>query len=222
MELPGWLIIGAPVGAMFGVLLLIWWFVRKGTTAIHRAASGGDAAALARLLADRPDRIDAKDSMGLRPLQYAASWGQIETGKVLLEHGVDPNGGDGWTPLQYAVGKGYREMVELLLDGGADVNAKCPWDDSTALHTAVIHKQVPIVRLLIDRGASVDAETKSGWNACHFAAGEGDIESLQILVDHGTDWRAVNAGGQTPAQVAKANGRKEIVALLKYLQQGVK
>ena len=90
---------------------LAWRFVRRGTGAIHRAASRGDVARIEQLLLASPQAATAKDLMGLLPLEYAAYWGQIEAAEVLLARGAEVNEGRGWTPLHYAAAQDRPEMV---------------------------------------------------------------------------------------------------------------
>jgi hypothetical protein len=56
-----------------------------------------------------------------------------------------------------------------------DIAAKVPsdprWSGSTALHGAVISNQPSIVQFLVDRGARLDAKTKSGWTPLLMAGG---------------------------------------------------
>lgn len=56
------------------------------------------------------------------PLHKIAFWGDVESARVLLDHGahIDALGEDGDTPLHRAVAAGQDEMVQLLLARGAD------------------------------------------------------------------------------------------------------
>lgn len=55
-------------------------------------------------------------------LGWAALYGHLESARVLLEAGADPNlGNEGnWTPLMSAAYGGHADVVELLLKHGAD------------------------------------------------------------------------------------------------------
>jgi ankyrin repeat protein len=216
--LPSWLVVMLPLALLLAVVYLAWRFVRRGMGAVHRAASRGDVAGLKRLLLTSPQAAAAKDLMGLRPLEYAAYWGQIEAAEILLEHGAEVNGGPGWTPLHYAAAQDRPEMVALLLARGADVNATSQGDDSTPLHTAAVKNRPEVAKILIEHGAAIDAKTKSSWTACHFAASDGNVEIMRALLDGGADVYAVNAGNQTPLEVAMANGHPDIIALVQQLR----
>src|SRR5690606_14658624 len=60
--------------------------------------------------------------LGWTPLHYAASKAQVETARMLIEHGaiINAPGPDGTTPLMMAALSGKPEMVRLLLSKGAD------------------------------------------------------------------------------------------------------
>src|SRR5206468_2815430 len=71
------------------------------------------------------------------------------------------------------------------LAGGADVNAKEPAQNQTALMWAAAEHHPAVVRTLIEAKADVQARTKGGFTALHFAAREGDIESARLLLEAG-------------------------------------
>jgi len=62
-------------------------------------------------------------------------------------------------PFREAANRDPLEAMKVLLAAGADPNAKSP-DGSTLLHQAVTARQVPIIRLLVDKGAKLDAVNK--------------------------------------------------------------
>ncbi|GIW87841.1 MAG: glucan biosynthesis protein [Isosphaeraceae bacterium] len=76
-------------------------------------AAGGDV--------NRPD-----SQFGAPPLVWAALRGDLETTRLLLDAGADPNrsSADRSTALHSAAFFGQAEIVRLLLDRGADVNAR--------------------------------------------------------------------------------------------------
>jgi ankyrin repeat protein len=89
------------------------------------------------------------------PLTDAASKGDIESVKALLDDGADVNEWClGFSPLM-AASSGYADVVKLLLDRGADVNLSAKRGDSP-LGLAVCSGQADIAKLLIEKGANID------------------------------------------------------------------
>lgn len=102
----------------------------------------------------------------------------------------------GWTPLMAAVAMASPnvEVVSYLLSHGADVNARTsfeyqlvnnatcsPSDHRTPLHLAAEHCKDPeIIRLLLENGADVMAETADSWETpCDIGS---PIDSVQALL----------------------------------------
>jgi mono/diheme cytochrome c family protein len=87
-----------------------------------------------------------------------AQWGSAADVKAVLDRGADPNTRNdvGATPLMRAVtdlGK-----TRLLLERGANVNARSDDGRTPLLIAAGIPGAAPVVKLLIDRGASVNVK----------------------------------------------------------------
>src|SRR5699024_4501442 len=63
--------------------------------------------------------------LGWTPLHYAASRGQVEFARWLLDEGafIHAPAPDGTTPLMMGAFSGNRAMVDLLLEAGADLRA---------------------------------------------------------------------------------------------------
>ena len=70
------------------------------------------------------------------------------------------------------------------------------------------------MRLLLDRGADVNARDGRGFTALHRAAELGRSRCrAQLLLDRDAS-PDVEAGGQTPRTLAEANGKEDVVAVL--------
>lgn len=88
----------------------------------------------------------------------------------------------------------------------------------TALHYATKYGQTGIVRLLIDNKCNVDVQDKEyGTTALHKAALKGYTEIVKLLIANKCNVDVLNKGGDTDLQIAKRNGHKDIVNLLKVL-----
>ena len=95
-----------------------------GFTPLHLACFAGGPAATA-LLVERGaalETISTAKIAQVRPLGTAAFSGDVESARVLLEAGANPNGegGGGSTPMQTAVANNNQELIELLEAHGAD------------------------------------------------------------------------------------------------------
>jgi ankyrin repeat protein len=119
----------------------------------------------------------------------------VETMKVLLDAGADLTltTDDGTTPLMVAAGLGRctfnpnikrgarspsaEAAVTLLLDRGAKINVVNE-ADFTALHGAAMRGLNEVIKILVDRGANIDARDFRGRTAYRMA--EGSKQSFQF------------------------------------------
>jgi ankyrin repeat protein len=121
----------------------------------------------------------------------------------------DPSGS---TPLHHAAGFGSLAIVELLLDRGAEVNAENK-RKSTPLIWA-IHDEAK-VRLLLSRGARIDAKTVDGRSAVYQAASLGSGAGvLRLLLEKSGDPDSKLLTGTTPLMAAAAEANVEAMRLL--------
>lgn len=70
------------------------------------------------------------------------------------------------------------------------------------------------VRLLLDRGANLEATANGGWTALHLAADMGHEAVIRLLLDHGAHLEATNNNGWTALQVATYQGNEATIRLL--------
>ncbi len=118
----------------------------------------------------------------------------------------------GSSPLHHAAGFGTLETVTWLLEARADVNAKNR-RRSTPLHWAV-HDEAK-VRLLLSRGADVNARQVDGRTALYQAASAGNgLSIMRMLLTHGADPNIATATGQTPLMAAATHGDDDALRLL--------
>lgn len=88
--------------------------------ALLAAASAGDSAKVTLILDQHAAMVDERDSTGRTPLMLAVEQGRLETVRLLLERGADPNAANqtGLTPLKLAQQKGMSEIAEALKQAG--------------------------------------------------------------------------------------------------------
>ena len=81
----------------------------------------------------------------------------------------------------------------------------------TCLMTAAYNGHFDICRLLLDKGAQLDAKDSIDWTPLLFAASQGRIEIVRLLCDRGADVEARSHHGWRPLHRAAINGHLSVV-----------
>jgi ankyrin repeat protein len=118
----------------------------------------------ARLLLRAGADPNKASRLGVQPLQLAVQNNDAAMVRLLLAAHADPDSSDltGETCLMMAGEIGGLSIIEALLDAGAAVDTRDPQYQQTALMYAARSGQTEAARLLIRRGARVDAQTRTG------------------------------------------------------------
>jgi hypothetical protein len=107
--------------------------------------------------------------------------------------------------------QGHTVAVNMLIDAGAPVN-QSGW---TPLIYAAARDRVDIAKLLIAKGANVNASADNGTTALMMAAREGYLQMLLLLLEHGADAKYVSPSGHSALGLAVSRGNKEIESMLR-------
>lgn len=147
--------------------------------------------------------IHLADLHGGTAFLYAAQNSRAETLQLLIDAGADVHAtdGDGMTALMCAAQSGIwaEENIQLLIENGADVCAVNQYGE-TALRFAAAHRTLlPVVKILIDAGAEMDACDSSGYTALAVADKLGNTEIARFLLEHG----ATGTVSASPVQTRK-------------------
>ncbi|XP_066264154.1 putative ankyrin repeat protein RF_0381 [Branchiostoma lanceolatum] len=86
--------------------------------------------------------------------------------------------------------------------------------DETALHIASKNGFRDIVRILLQRYASINDSNAHGLTALHLAAMYGHVDVINVLIDGQADLRAADNDGNTPLSVAYFNCQAEAASRL--------
>ncbi len=145
-------------------------------------------------------------------LESACQKGHLAIAKFLIAHGADVNKQGYWKPLKSAASYGHAHMVEFLLANGASLEAD-------VLGQAASRSRIDVVKLLVGRGADVNAVgEKRKRTPLHVAARREESQLVSLLLASGAkvnvrsdrlldEWR-------TPLHQAAMSGRAENVRLL--------
>lgn len=120
--------------------------------------------------------------------------------ELLLKRGADPNiSVIYWgTPLHTAFlsDKTDLKLIRLLFDYGADPNS-IDGRNERPLGYAVSHENPESIKLLLEKGADINAYTRWG-SYLHGAAGYCNLEAVKIFLSLGQDVNLPNDDGNTP------------------------
>jgi len=168
---------------------------------------------VARALLEAGAPVDGDSDDAETPLITAASYGDAEVARVLIDGGAnlearaDANAGGvgGGTALLHAAVFGMTDVVDLLVQAGARVHSveeAAAVGDVTgwltpetplqmrirALIMAADHQRLQVIDQLIDVGTPVDdADKEFGRQALCTAAEHGRVASVRHLLEHGAD-----------------------------------
>jgi ankyrin repeat protein len=170
--------------------------IGSGWPMLHCAASGGNLDVVKLLLENGAD-IFARDESGRTALDIAAdsqprsTWVAVYL-RERMTTSQRPVG------LQEAAADGLLERAVELLDAGTPVDAPEPVRQRTALHMAVLRERPKIAKLLIERGADVNARDAVGHVCVTLCRNPESVRCLKLLLEAGADPNSVGPDGLTP------------------------
>ncbi len=138
-------------------------------------------------------------------LMFAAQVGDVASARLLVDAGANVNdqSAAGTSATVLAAHSNHDEVVALLLDRGADVNAASA--GYTALHAAILRRNIKAVQVLIEHGADVNAPLRApttarrdsddfffhnafiGATPLWLTARFSEAEIMRLLAAHGAD-----------------------------------
>lgn len=119
----------------------------------------------------------------------------------------------GETALMMASLRGQTALVQRLLERGAVIN-RFGW---SPLHYAASGPDDGALKLLLARGASVDARSPNGTTPLMMAAGEGPSACVELLLAAGAQADLRNDLGLSAADFARQRGRDRLADRLEKL-----
>ncbi|XP_050477994.1 serine/threonine-protein phosphatase 6 regulatory ankyrin repeat subunit A isoform X1 [Bombus huntii] len=123
--------------------------------------------------------------------------------------------GRGKIPLLLAVEAGNQSMCrELLAQQAPDQLRATTTTGDSALHLAARRRDIDMVRILVDYGATVDMQNGDGQTALHIASAEGDETLVKYFYGVRASASITDHQDRTPMHLAAENGHASIIELL--------
>ena len=206
-----------------------------GTSALHWAVRSNDLALAQALLRAGAD-AKAANRYGVTPLSLAVINGNAAMVDALLKAGAEPAASAGGeTILMTAARAGNPAVMRLLLARSkADVNARESAYGETALMWAAAENHAEAAQLLIEHGADINARSRlmtypkdrfglegvisvlphGQWTPLMYAARQGSLGALRVLVKAGADLNLSDPDGTTALVFAIINSHYDAARLL--------
>lgn len=121
-------------------------------------------------------------------------------------------------PIHNAVRSGKLNGISALLNSGANIESRN--NKMTPLLIAAYNGYLAIVRLLLERGANINARDRDEMTPLIWAVYNGYLAVVKLLLDRGANIEAQDNHGMTALLWAVHKGRLEFVKLL--LERGAK
>jgi len=188
----------------------------EGRTPMLLSASRGKLESLELLLKHGGD-LWKPDGNGWTPLHVACSDGQIRIVEAILaKNNCKPELKDnfGCTPLWLAVQNGHKEVVEMLLRR-PDVNMNQQNNDKKTL-LAMAMERIPqngveMMELLLTAGGEIGSGSEEMLREL---AGGGYVTLVKILLHKNVNPDTTDVHGWTPAMIATAADKPEVLEIL--------
>uniref|UniRef100_A0A0X3P756 K Homology domain-containing protein n=1 Tax=Schistocephalus solidus TaxID=70667 RepID=A0A0X3P756_SCHSO len=194
---------------------------KLGISPLMLASMNGFTAAV-RVLLEHGSDINAQiETNRNTALTLACFQGQHEVVQLLVERkaNIEHRAKTGLTPLMEAASGNHVKVGKILLDHGADVNALPVLSSrDTALTIAADKGRTEFVKLLLERGAIVEARNKKGATSLWLACNGGHLEVVQSLIDAHAD---VNSQDNRKVSCLMAAFRKGHISVVNVLVQHV-
>lgn len=199
-----------------------------GETALHFAAASGNPAAIAALVAHGADVNAGESTKGQTPLMFAAADNRVDALRELLDAGADLSQ-ETYLVDYPAMAASDAELVQqrterLKVLYGGDILVDRPVDGTAADDEETEEEEIaeevsdrPEDRKVLSYDQLVGKQ--GGNTALQYAAREGHVEAVEVLLAAGADVNRVSGGDHTsPLLVATINGHFDLA--MQLLEQG--
>ncbi|OQE44563.1 hypothetical protein PENCOP_c002G02537 [Penicillium coprophilum] len=189
-----------------------------GMTALHWAAYNGHEETV-EILSQKKGSMAKVNAMGRTALHLSVIQTKFAVVEPLLRKGADLNSqcATGLNTLHYACMADSIEIATLLLLEGVDMEAPEYQNQQRPLHIAAARSSIPLIDLLCDKGASLEARDSVGDRPLSVACRCGHVAAVGKLLDRGSPLYQKNPAtsrSDSPLCLAAMAGHLPVVSLL--------
>ncbi len=190
----------------------LMWAVSERHPAVVKTLLDRGASVHTATVSHLTGRAAARDTTGYTPLLFAARVGDLESARLLLDAGANPNAAasDRLSALGLATIRGHIDVAMLLLDRGADANAGEP--GHTPLHWAAGWWETTLTTSDFRAGREGNDE----WNALPGLT-TGKVDLVRALLASGADPNVRLERPPTRAGATRSPGLPELVGATPFL-----
>jgi ankyrin repeat protein len=120
--------------------------------------------------------------------------------------------------IQDASANGDLEKVKMLLQADPNLISSTNYnymDGFTPLLAAADHDHLDVVTFLLSKNSDVNAvDTDKSWTALHYAASNGNVAMVKLLLANKANINAKDRFGYTALHIAADNDRKNVIDVL--------
>jgi ankyrin repeat protein len=158
----------------------------SGSTPLITAVRHRHPEVVEQLLTHEYIGVNSRDSNGRTALHVAVLKGSEEmVQRLLATNGIKIclRSKNGYTPAQQAAALGKSNLVKLLLPAAKCAEPGSYSKNNNILHIAAKHGHAGVVTTLLAHAEDVNTQDESGSTALHYAAHEGHVEIVQLLLN---------------------------------------
>ncbi|KUL86276.1 hypothetical protein ZTR_08377 [Talaromyces verruculosus] len=190
-----------------------------GMTALHWAAFNGHVEVVDYLMRQSRSSLALINNQGRTPLHLAAMNSQFAVVEFLVRKScpLEARCAAGLSALHYACRADSTEIVRLLLTSGADIESETSMTQQRPIHVSAMEGSVGLIKLLCEKGASLEARDAEGDRALCIAARNGHVAAVQTLLDFGSPLHlrfGIRSHEDSPLCLAAKGGYLSVVVVL--------
>ena len=172
---------------------------------LHEAVMLGNTPGVKKFIAEKQSREALEEEQeGFTPLHYAVYYGRTVIAQLLIDASVNLEQGDqeGATALHWSIKTDYDGLLNTNSSRKASLSAR------------VLPDFDAITKLLLDKGAKVNATDKQGRSPLHEAARKDRLKAAELLIDRRANINLPDNQGRTPLHDAVLNSKTRITKVL--------